>query len=102
MSKRCLENWIDFTFNIYLTYLPIVGVNVARSKNRLLKEISYEENSKKSASKTTSAKTAVLRVASPITVEETPLENLPARPRDNRLPASGSIITKTYRGKPLK
>ena len=28
---------------IHLTYLPIVSVNVVRSKNHLLKEISYEE-----------------------------------------------------------
>ena len=28
---------------MHLTYLPIVSVNVVRSKNHLLKEISYEE-----------------------------------------------------------
>ena len=61
-----------------------------------------KKNTKKSAPKTTSAKPAVLRVVSPITTKETPLENLPVRPRDNRLPAPGSIITKTYRGKTIE
>lgn len=61
-----------------------------------------KKNTKKSAPKTTSAKPAVLRVVSPIITEETPLENLPVRPRDNRLPAPGSIITKTYRGKTIE
>ena len=61
-----------------------------------------KKNTKKSAPKTTSAKPAVLRVVSPIITKETPLENLPVRPRDNRLPAPGSIITKTYRGKTIE
>ena len=39
---------------------------------------------------------------SPIITEETPLENLPVRQRDNRLPAPGSILTKTYRGKTIE
>ena len=56
-------------------------------------------NIKKSAPKTKPTQPAVLRVVSPITSEETPLKNLPVRPRDSRLPAPGSIITKTYRGK---
>ena len=34
-----------------LTYLPIVSVNVVRSKNCLLKEISYEENNQKITNK---------------------------------------------------
>ena len=57
---------------------------------------------KKSAPKNKPTRPAVLRVVSPITTEETPLENLPVRPRDNRLPALGSIITKTYRGKTIE
>lgn len=61
-----------------------------------------KKNTKKSVAKNTPAKPAVLRVVSPITTEETPLENLPVRPRDNRLPALGSIITKTYRGKTIE
>ena len=61
-----------------------------------------KKNTKKSAPKTTSAKPAVLRVVSPITPEKTTLENLPIRPRDSRLPAPGSIITKTYRGKTIE
>ena len=61
-----------------------------------------KKNIKKSAPKTTSAKPAVLRVLSPSTQVETTLENLPIRPRDNRLPAPGSIITKTYRGKTIE
>lgn len=61
-----------------------------------------KKNTKKSAPKTTSAKPAVLRVVSPIITKETPLENLPVRPRDNRLPVPGSIITKTYRGKTIE
>ena len=58
-----------------------------------------KKNTKKSVTKTKPAQPAVLRVVSPIITEETTLENLPVRPRDNRLPAQGSIITKTYRGK---
>lgn len=77
-------------------------MNVVGSKNRLLKEISYEKNTKKSAPKIKPAQTAVLRVESPIVPEETAVENLPVRPRDNRLPAPGSIITKTYRGNPIE
>ena len=59
-------------------------------------------NIKKSAPKTKPTQPAVLRVVSPITSEETPLKNLPVRPRDNRLPTQGSIITKTYRGKTIE
>jgi len=58
-----------------------------------------KKNTKKSAPKNKSTQPAVLRVVSPITQIETIPENLPGRPRDNRLPAPGSIITKTYRGK---
>ena len=54
-----------------------------------------KKTTKKSAPKNKSIQPAVLRVVSPIITEETPLENLPIRPRDNRLPAPGSIITKT-------
>ena len=61
-----------------------------------------KKNSKKSAPKTKPTPPAVLRVVSPITQVETTLENLPVRPRDNRLPAPGNIITKTYRGKSIE
>lgn len=61
-----------------------------------------KKNTKKSAPKTKPAQPAVLRVISPITPEETTLENIPVRPRDNRLPAPGSTITKTYRGKTIE
>ena len=61
-----------------------------------------KKNTKKSVTKTISAKTAVLRVVSPITQAENTVANLPTRPRDNRLPAPGSIITKTYRGKTIE
>ena len=61
-----------------------------------------KKNTKKSAPKTKPTQPAVLRVVSPITAEEASLENLPVRPRDNRLPAPGSIITKTYRGKTIE
>ena len=61
-----------------------------------------KKNTKKSVTKTKPAQPAVLRVVSPITPEETTLENLPVRPRDNRLPVPGSIITKTYRGKAIE
>jgi len=61
-----------------------------------------KKNIKKSVTKTKPAQPAVLRVVSPIITEETPPENLPVRLRDNRLPAPGSIITKTYRGKTIE
>ena len=61
-----------------------------------------KKNTKKSAAKTKTAQPAVLRVVSPITQVESTVENLPVRPRDNRLPAPGSIITKTYRGKTIE
>ena len=61
-----------------------------------------KKNTKKTVTKTKTTQPAVLRVVSPITPEETSLENLPVRPRDNRLPAPGSIITKTYRGKTIE
>ena len=54
---------------------------------------------KKSAPKNKPTRPAVLRVVSPITTEETPLENLPVWSHDNRLPAPGSTLTKTYHGK---
>ena len=60
-----------------------------------------KKNIKKSAPKNRPTKPAVLRVVSPITTKETLLENLSVRPRDHRLPAPGSIITKTYRGKTI-
>ncbi len=56
---------------------------------------------KKSAPKTAPAKPAVLRLVSPITHVNSTVANLPGRPRDHRLPAPGSIITKTYRGKTI-
>lgn len=61
-----------------------------------------KKNSKKSVPKTKPTHPAVLRMVSPITQVETTLENLPVRPRDNRLPAPGNIITKTYRGKSIE
>ncbi|WP_428050169.1 hypothetical protein [Candidatus Avelusimicrobium fimicolum] len=57
-----------------------------------------KKTTKKSAPENKPTQPAVLRVVSPITTEETLLKNLPVRQRDNRLPAPGSIITKTYRG----
>ena len=54
-----------------------------------------KKNTKKSVTKTKPAQPAVLRVVSPIITEETPQ-------RDNRLPAPGSILTKTYRGKTIE
>ena len=61
-----------------------------------------KKNTKKSVTKTKSTPPAVLRVVSPITQAESTVENLPVRARDNRLPAPGSIITKTYRGKTIE
>ena len=61
-----------------------------------------KKNTKKSVTKTKSTQPAVLRVVSPITQAGTLPENLPVRPRDNRLPVPGSIITKTYRGKTIE
>ena len=61
-----------------------------------------KKNTKKSVTKTKPTQPAVLRGVSPITIEETPLENLPIHPRDNRLPAPGSALTKTYHGKTIE
>lgn len=61
-----------------------------------------KKNTKKSAPKTKPTQPAVLRVVSPITQAENTVENMPVRLRDNRLPAPGSIITKTYRGKTIE
>ena len=61
-----------------------------------------KKNTKKSVTKTKPKQPAVLQVVSPIMQAETALENLPVRPRDNRLPAPGGIITKTYRGKSIE
>ena len=61
-----------------------------------------KKNTKKSASKNKPTRPAVLRAVSPITIEGSPLENMPARLRDRRLPKLGSIITKTYRGKTIE
>ena len=61
-----------------------------------------KRNTRKLAPKTKPTQSAVLRIVSPITSEETTLENLSARPRDNRLPAPGSILAKTYRGKTIE
>lgn len=61
-----------------------------------------KKTSKKSASKTKPTQPAVLRVVSPIAQVESTVANLSVRARDNRLPALGSIITKTYRGKPIE
>ena len=61
-----------------------------------------KKNIKKSVTKTKPTQPAVLRVVSPITQVESTVANLPIQPRDNRLPAPGSIITKTYRGKTIE
>ena len=61
-----------------------------------------KKNTKKSVAKTKPIQPAVLRVVSPITQTESTVANLPVRQRDNRLPAPGSIITKTYRGKTIE
>ena len=61
-----------------------------------------KKNTKKSVTKTKPAPSAVLRVVSPITQPENTVENLPVRSRDNRLPAPGSTLTKTYRGKTIE
>ena len=61
-----------------------------------------KKNTKKSAPKIKPTQPVVLRVVSPIAQTETAVENLPVRPRDSRLPAPGSIITKTYRGKTIE
>lgn len=61
-----------------------------------------KKNTKKSVTKTKPAPSAVLRVVSPITQAESTVANLPVRARDNRLPAPGSILTKTYRGKTIE
>ena len=61
-----------------------------------------KKTTKKSAPENKPTQPAVLRVVSPITTEETLLKNLPVRQRDNRLPAPGSTITKTYRGKTIE
>ena len=61
-----------------------------------------KKNTKKSVTKTKPMQPAVLRVESPVVSEKTALENLPVRLRDNRLPAPGSVITKTYRRKTIE
>jgi len=61
-----------------------------------------KRNIKKSAAKTKPTQPAVLRVVSPIKQPESTVANLPVRPRDNRLPAPGSTLTKTYRGKTIE
>lgn len=61
-----------------------------------------KKNTKKSVAKNTPAKPAVLRVVSPITQAGSAVENMPVRPRDNRLPAPGSILTKTYHGQTIE
>ena len=61
-----------------------------------------KKTTKKSVPENKPTQPAVLRVVNPITTEETPLKNLPVRQRDNRLPAPGSTITKTYRGKTIE
>lgn len=57
-----------------------------------------KKNTKKSVAKTKPTQPAVLQVVSPIAQIESTVANLPVRARDNRLPALGSILTKTYRG----
>lgn len=61
-----------------------------------------KKTSKTSAPENNSTQPAVLRLVNPITTEETPLKNLPVRPRDSRLPVPGSIITKNYRGNTIE
>lgn len=61
-----------------------------------------KKNTKKSVTKTKPTQPAVLRVVSPIAQVESTVANLPVRALDNRLPALGSILTKTYRGKTIE
>lgn len=61
-----------------------------------------KKTTKKSVPENKPTQPAVLRLVNPITTEETPLNNLPVRQRDNRLPAPGSIITKNYRGNTIE
>ena len=61
-----------------------------------------KKTTKKSVPENKPTQPAVFWVVNPITTEETPLKNLPVRQRDNRLPAPGSTITKTYRGKTIE
>ena len=61
-----------------------------------------KKNTKKSVPKTKAVKPAVLRVVSAVPQAESTVENVPARVRDNRLPAPGSTLTKTYRGKTIE
>ena len=60
-----------------------------------------KKTTKKSASANKSIQ-AALPVANPITAGETSLENLPIRPRDHRLPAVGTVITKPYHGQAIE
>ena len=75
--------------NVYAGHQPY-------SKERKMKKII------KKTPKIKQAKTAVLRVESPITQGTTPLEKLLIHPRDIRLPIPGSTIIKTYRGKTIE
>ena len=61
-----------------------------------------KKTTKKSVPENKPTQPAVWRLVNPITTEETPLKNLPIRPRDSRLPAPGSIITKNYRGNTIE
>ena len=61
-----------------------------------------KKNIKKSTPKIKPTQPAVLRVVSPIKQAETTVEKLPVRAQDNRLPTSGSILTKTYHGKTIE
>ena len=61
-----------------------------------------KKTSKKSVPENNSTQPAVLRLVNPITTEETPLKNLPVRPRDGRLSAVGAVITKKYHGQNLE
>ena len=53
----------------------------------------------KNSSKNTKSKPAVLRVESVVSPKTPSLEKLLNKVRDSRLPAPGSTIIKTYRGK---
>lgn len=61
-----------------------------------------KKNTKKSVAKTKPTQPVVLQVVSPIAQIESTVANLPVRARDNRLPALGSILTKSYRGKSIE
>lgn len=61
-----------------------------------------KKTTKKSVLENKPTQLAVLRVVSPIAQVESMVANLSVRARDNRLPALGSILTKTYHGQTIE